>query len=122
MIMRSFLILLPVLFSSAVQCADDLSKLTDSQLCTEIGIAAAHKETSELSRLEEEGTRRDKLHITQIKPSDCNRLAAEAVNLEMNAGLAQQDEKLKETYNHVESLRKQAQARSEHEANSASER
>ena len=109
-----YLFLLSLFFiSSAVQCATALSSLTDAQLCTEIGIAAAQQKASMLSRLEEEGARRDKIHITSIKPSECNKLAVAAVNQKKQHGLAKEDEKLKESYKNLESLRNQAQANTE---------
>lgn len=97
--------------STAVCSASELTLMTDSQLCTKLGIATAHKETSLISRLEEEGARRDKMHLTRIKPSECNKLAVDAVNREMHDELKQQDEKLSVNYKHLEQMRKQTQAK-----------
>lgn len=113
MLMRYFFVASVFFISASVQSAPELTTLTDARLCTEIGIAAAQNNTALLSRLEEEGTRRDKMQITRINTSECDRLAVAAVNQKMHTMLSKADEKLNESYEKMETSRKQAQRNAE---------
>lgn len=113
MLTRYFFLSSLCFISASVQSAPELTTFTDARLCTEIGIAAAQKNTALLFRLEEEGARRNTLQVTRIKPEECNRLAVAAVNHKMQPGLAKEDKKLKESYKKLESLRNQVQINSE---------
>ena len=99
--------------SSGLCHAQDLSSLTDKELCTELGVAAAHKDQSLLSSLEAEGIRRDKMQVTRINSAECNQLVVNAVNSEMHPELKRQNEKLAESVNQLEVLRKQAQSKAQ---------
>lgn len=91
------MLFLPVslyLLMSAAVNAQGLASLSDSDLCSSIGEAAANNDRAGLAQLEAEGERRDRHKLTRITPEECQHLATDAVNKKLQPSLDKEDRKL----------------------------
>ncbi|HAV1840549.1 TPA: hypothetical protein JG919_003838 [Enterobacter hormaechei subsp. steigerwaltii] len=95
--------MVPVFFvMSSLVNIQNVKNLTDSQLCESIGLSVLEKDQIKLNQLKAEGERRDRHKLTKIDSGECQRIAAETVNKEMQPYLNKESEKLNSAIRELE--------------------